>query len=94
MYSNTRGWATACIVISGFNIVVGALLMLYISSLDIPFGAYFSSTIYIVTTSAILLILSIALRKLSDMLEFDFLDRTKQIKELRDNIKELEITKK
>lgn len=90
MYSTTKGLSTACIVISGFNIVMGILLYLYISSLDIPFGAYFGATVYIVTTSAILLILSIALRKLSDMLEFDFLDRVKKIKELKDNIKELE----
>ncbi len=90
MYSTTRGFATACIVISGFNIVMGLLLYLYISSLDIPFGAYFGATVYIITTSAILLIVSIALRKLADMLEYDFEDRTRKIKELRDRIKELE----
>jgi len=94
MYSATRGFATACIVLSGFNIIMGLLLYLYISSLDIPFGAYFSATIYIMTTSAILLIFGIALRKLADMLEYDFEDRVKKIKGLRDHIKELEITKK
>jgi hypothetical protein len=94
MYSNTKTFATICIVVSGFNILVGALLLLYISSLDIPFGAYFSATTYIITTSAILLILSIALRKLADMLEYDFEDRVKKLKAIKDNIKELEITKK
>ncbi len=93
MYSTTRGFATACIVISGFNILMGILLYLYISSLDIPFGAYFSATVYIITTSAILLLFGIALRKLADMLEFDFEDRSRKIKEIKENIKELEITK-
>lgn len=94
MYSTTKNIATTCIVISGFNIVLGGLLLLYISSLDIPFGALFSSMIYIVTTSAILLALSIALRKLCDILELDFLDSVRKIGNLKNSIKELEITKK
>ena len=93
MYSVTRGLGTACIVISGFNIFVGILLYLYISTLDIPFGAYFSSSVYIVTTSAILLIVSIALRKLADVLELDFLDRVRKMQALKDRIQVLEATK-
>lgn len=94
MYSATRGFGTTCIILSGFNIFVGVLLYLYISSLDIPFGAYFSATVYIITTSAILLIMGIALRKLAEMLELDFLDRVRKIQGLGDRVKELEVTKK
>ena len=94
MYSATRGFATACIVLSGFNIIMGLLLYLYISSLDIPFGAYFSASVYILTTSAILLIFSIALRKLADMLELDFTDRVRKMQGLGDRVKTLEVTKK
>lgn len=93
MYSTTRGFGNACIVASGFNIIMGILLYLYVSTLDIPFGAYFSATVYIITTSAILLLLSIALRKLADMMEFDFEDRSRKFKEVKDRIKELETTK-
>ena len=94
MYSTTRNIGNACIVLSGFNIIMGFLLYLYISSLDIPFGAYFSASVYILTTSAILLMVGISLRKIADVLDFDFEDRTKKFKEIKDNIKELEITKK
>ena len=93
MYSSTKNIATIATVLSCINIAGCALLLLYLSSLNIPVGAYCGAAMYIVTSSAIFLTLSLALRKICDILEVDCSDNVKRFKDLSNGIKELKNSK-
>ena len=90
MYSTARKLSVLAIILVAVNIVGAILTTLYLKGENVGFTNYISLMIYLVTSTALGLTLSVALRNILQDLEVEVGNHNHSIKKLTDRIKELE----
>ena len=93
MYSTARKLSVLCIILVAVNIVGTILtaLVLFDSRLMLSFSNQISLLMCIIPTTALTLVLSVALRNIIADLEIEVSNHNSSIKKLSERIKELEI---
>jgi len=90
MLATTKKISLFCAVAAAVNIVIGVLLLLYFQTLKLGFAVVFCLSVYLITTSGILLGITCALRSTCTDINLDNESITKDIVSLRKRVQELE----
>ena len=90
MYSAARKLSVLCIVLVAVNIAGAILTALYLKGENVGFTNYISLMMYLITSTALTLFLSVAVRSMVQDMEIEVSNHNHSIKKLTDRIKELE----
>ena len=90
MLATAKKISLFCAIAAAVNIVVGVLLLLYLQTVKLGFAVVFCLSMYLVTTSGILLGITCALRSASSDIVLDTEYLTKDIVSLKKKVHELE----
>ena len=91
MYSTARRLSVFCFIFAVINIVGLIMLgLLAMGNTGIPFYILFTAAMYIITTTLILLLSTLAIRSFVQDAEIDAESSAIQVKKLTDRIAELE----
>lgn len=90
MYSTARKLSVLCIILVAVNIAGAVLTVLFLKGENVGFTNFISLMMYLITSTALTLFLSIAVRSMVQDMEIEVSNHNYSIKKLTDRIKELE----
>lgn len=90
MYSTARKLSLICMILVIFNVLGAVLTGLFLSTQRISFGEFFGMLLYLIPSTVLALLISLALRSLLQDLDIEISDRNNKIKTLTDRIAALE----
>lgn len=90
MHSTTKGLSVISIILSVINALGTTMFFFYFSAEDLGFAMTFTCSIYLITSTVVSLILSVALFNLCKDLNFESEAKATQANKLSKRIKELE----
>lgn len=90
MYSTVRKLSVLCVILSFFNAIATVMLITYLWGLTASFGLVFFGSVYLATSTVIMICVIISLRSLARDLELEYDSNAATIHKLTVRIRELE----
>lgn len=90
MYTTAKHFSVICTILAAFNVFALLLFLLYFRSCDWDFTMIFKTALYLVTTTAISVLMAIGMRSLTQDLELEYESNAKRFKELSKKVEALE----
>ncbi len=90
MYSTARRLSTISAIFSAVNILATLMFFLYLANSDLGFSFIFTAVLFLISNSAIGLLLTVALRDLCQDIQTEYEDKVKRFKDLNNKVRDLE----